>query len=82
MLLEIRFPRNKYEPTNLNFFVKHHTGDPMACATTDLEPIGEFMVWGERILVSATFIYIGIYSVLFLIDIRLFVLIGIIKPTN
>ena len=72
---------NKYETASLNFFDKHHTGDLMARATTDLEPISEFMVWGERILVSATLTYIGIYSVLFLIDIRLFVLIGIITPT-
>ena len=72
---------NKYETASLNFFDKHHTGDLMARATTDLEPISEFMVWGERILVSATLTYIGIYSVLFLIDIRLFVMIGIITPT-
>lgn len=72
---------NKYETASLNFFDKHHTGDLMARATTDLEPISEFMVWGERILVSAILTYFGIYSVLFLIDIRLFVLIGIITPT-
>lgn len=72
---------NKYETASLNFFDKHHTGDLMARATTDLEPISEFMVWGERILISAILTYFGIYSVLFLIDIRLFVLIGIITPT-
>ncbi len=71
----------KYETASLSFFDKHHTGDLMARATTDLEPISEFMVWGERILLQATLTYLGIYSVLFLIDIRLFVLIGIITPT-
>ena len=70
----------KYETANLSFFDKHHTGDLMARATTDLEPISEFMVWGERILLQATLTYIGIYSVLFLIDIRLFILIGIVTP--
>lgn len=70
----------KYETASLSFFDKHHTGDLMARATTDLEPISEFMVWGERILLQATLTYIGIYSVLFLIDIRLFILIGIVTP--
>ncbi|MFX0086000.1 MAG: ABC transporter ATP-binding protein [Candidatus Hodarchaeota archaeon] len=71
----------KYETASLSFFDKHHTGDLMARATTDLEPISEFMVWGERILLQATLTYLGIYSVLFLIDIRLFLLIGVITPT-
>jgi ATP-binding cassette subfamily B protein len=70
----------KYETASLSFFDKHHTGDLMARATTDLEPISEFMVWGERILLQATLTYIGIYSVLFLIDIRLFIMIGIVTP--
>ena len=53
----------------------------MARATTDLEPIGEFLVWGERILLQAFLTYIGIYLVLYLIDFRLFLLIGVITPT-
>ncbi|NHJ01400.1 MAG: ABC transporter ATP-binding protein [Candidatus Heimdallarchaeota archaeon] len=71
----------KYETASLTFFDEHHTGDLMARATTDLEPISEFLVWGERILVQASLTYIGIYLVLFLIDVRLFIFIGIVTPT-
>ena len=71
----------KYETSSLTFFDTHHTGDLMARATTDLEPIGEFLIWGERILLQAFLTYVGIYLVLFLIDFRLFLLIGIITPT-
>ncbi len=71
----------KYENSSLAFFDTHHTGDLMARATTDLEPIGEFLVWGERILLQASLTYAGIYLVLFLIDIRLFILIGIVTPS-
>jgi len=71
----------KYETSSLIFFDEHHTGDLMARATTDLEIISEFLVWGERILLQALLTYTGIYLVLFLIDIRLFLLIGIITPT-
>ncbi|MFX0208459.1 MAG: ABC transporter transmembrane domain-containing protein, partial [Candidatus Hodarchaeota archaeon] len=72
---------NKYETSSLAFFDTHHTGDLMARATTDLEPISEFLVWGERILLQAVLTYVGIYLVLYIIDIRLFLLIGIITPT-
>jgi ABC-type multidrug transport system fused ATPase/permease subunit len=71
----------KYETSSLTFFDEHHTGDLMARATTDLEPISEFLVWGERILLQAFLTYTGIYLVLFLIDFRLFLLIGIVTPT-
>jgi ATP-binding cassette subfamily B protein len=71
----------KYETSSLNFFDTHHTGDLMARATTDLEPISEFLVWGERILLQAFLTYSGIYLVLFLLDIRLFLLVGIITPS-
>ncbi|MFX0125492.1 MAG: ABC transporter ATP-binding protein [Candidatus Hodarchaeota archaeon] len=71
----------KYETSSLTFFDEHHTGDLMARATTDLEPISEFLVWGERILLQAALTYTGIYLVLFLIDFRLFLLIGIITPS-
>ena len=70
----------KYETSSLAFFDIHHTGDLMARATTDLEPIGEFLIWGERILLQALLTYIGIYLVLYLIDYRLFLLIGFITP--
>ncbi|UCG89934.1 MAG: ABC transporter ATP-binding protein [Candidatus Heimdallarchaeota archaeon] len=72
---------NKYETSSLEFFDTHHTGDLMARATTDLEPISEFLVWGERILLQAFLTYVGIYLVLYIIDIRLFLLIGIVTPT-
>ncbi|MFX1285506.1 MAG: ABC transporter ATP-binding protein [Promethearchaeota archaeon] len=71
----------KYSTSSLAFFDIHHTGDLMARATTDLEPISEFLVWGERILLQASLTYVGIYIVLYLIDIRLFLLIGIVTPT-
>ncbi|MFX1508130.1 MAG: ABC transporter transmembrane domain-containing protein, partial [Promethearchaeota archaeon] len=71
----------KYETSSLTFFDEHHTGDLMARATTDLEPISEFLVWGERILLQAFLTYTGIYLVLFLLDFRLFLLIGIVTPT-
>jgi ABC-type multidrug transport system fused ATPase/permease subunit len=71
----------KYETSSLTFFDEHHTGDLMARATTDLEPISEFLVWGERILLQAFLTYIGIYLVLFLINFQLFLLIGIVTPT-
>ncbi len=71
----------KYETSSLTFFDEHHTGDLMARATTDLEPISEFLVWGERILLQAFLTYTGIYLVLFLIDFRLFLLIGVVTPT-
>lgn len=70
----------KYETSSLTFFDEHHTGDLMARATTDLEPISEFLVWGERILLQASLTYTGIYLVLFMIDFRLFILIGIVTP--
>ena len=69
-----------YESSSLDFFDKHHTGDLMARATTDLEPIGEFLIWGQRILLQAFLTYIGIYLVLYIIDIRLFLLIGVVTP--
>ncbi|MFW9906177.1 MAG: ABC transporter ATP-binding protein [Candidatus Thorarchaeota archaeon] len=71
----------KYETSSLTFFDEHHTGDLMARATTDLEPISEFLVWGERIMLQATVTYTGIYLILFLIDFRLFLLIGVVTPT-
>jgi ABC-type multidrug transport system fused ATPase/permease subunit len=71
----------KYETSNLKFFDKHKTGDLMSRATTDLEPISEFAVWGERILLQATLTYTGIYLVLFSIDKTLFVLIAIVTPS-
>ncbi|MFX1517116.1 MAG: ABC transporter ATP-binding protein [Promethearchaeota archaeon] len=71
----------KYETSSLFFFDEHHTGDLMARATTDLEPISEFLVWGERILLQAFVTYTGIYLVLLLIDLQLFLLIGIVTPT-
>jgi ATP-binding cassette subfamily B protein len=71
---------SKYETSSLSFFDTHHTGDLMARATTDLEPISEFLVWGERILLQAFLTYVGIYLVLYIIDIRLFLLIGIVTP--
>ncbi len=71
----------KYETSNLKFFDKHKTGDLMSRATTDLEPISEFVVWGERILLQATLTYIGIYFVLYSIDKTLFVLIAIVTPS-
>ncbi|MHA1542306.1 MAG: ABC transporter transmembrane domain-containing protein, partial [Candidatus Hodarchaeales archaeon] len=70
----------KYETSNLKFFDKHKTGDLMSRATTDLEPISEFVVWGERILLQATLTYTGIYIVLFSIDKTLFFLIAIVSP--
>ncbi|MFX0149195.1 MAG: ABC transporter ATP-binding protein [Candidatus Hodarchaeota archaeon] len=70
----------KYETSSISFFDKHHTGDLMARATTDLEPISEFLVWGERILVQAGLTYIGIYLVLLLVNIQLFLLIAIVTP--
>ena len=71
----------KYETSSLTFFDEHHTGDLMARATMDLEPISEFLVWGERILLQAFLTYTGVYLVLFLIDFRLFLLIGFVTPT-
>ncbi|MFX0014941.1 MAG: ABC transporter ATP-binding protein [Promethearchaeota archaeon] len=71
---------NKYETSSLAFFDEHHTGDLMARATTDLEPISEFLVWGERILLQAFLTFTGIYLVLYMIDIRLFILIGFVSP--
>ena len=71
----------KYETSNLKFFDKHKTGDLMSRATTDLEPISEFVVWGERILLQAALTYIGIYLVLFSIDKTLFLLIAIVTPS-
>ncbi|MFX0209895.1 MAG: ABC transporter transmembrane domain-containing protein, partial [Candidatus Hodarchaeota archaeon] len=71
----------QYENSSLSFFDKHHTGDLMARATTDLEPMSEFMIWGQRVIIQAVVSYIGIYLVLFTIDIRLFLLIGIVSPT-
>jgi ATP-binding cassette subfamily B protein len=71
----------KYETSNLKFFDRHKTGDLMSRATTDLEPISEFLVWGERILLQAFLTYVGIYLVLFSIDITLFFLIAIVTPT-
>jgi len=69
-----------YENSSLDFFDKHHTGDLMSRATTDLEPMSEFLVWGERIFLQAFLTYVGIYTVLFLVDIRLFLLIGVVTP--
>ncbi len=71
----------KYETSNLKFFDRHKTGDLMSRATTDLEPIGEFVIWGERILLQATLTYLGIYLVLYSIDITLFFLIAIVTPS-
>ncbi|MHA1971446.1 MAG: ABC transporter ATP-binding protein, partial [Candidatus Hodarchaeales archaeon] len=71
---------NTYENSSLDFFDKFHTGDLMSRATTDLEPMGEFLVWGERIFLQAFLTYTGIYTVLFLIDIRLFILLGVVTP--
>jgi len=71
---------DKYENSSLSFFDEHHTGDLMARATTDLEPISEFLVWGERILIQASLTYLGIYLVLFWLDLRLFLLIMIFTP--
>ena len=71
---------DKYENSSLSFFDEHHTGDLMARATTDLEPISEFLVWGERILIQASLTYLGIYLVLFWLDFRLFLLIMIFTP--
>lgn len=71
----------KYETSSLEFHDKHHTGDLMARATTDLEPISEMLVWGERIFLQATLTFLGIYFVLFLIDFQLFLIMGIITPS-
>jgi ABC-type multidrug transport system fused ATPase/permease subunit len=71
----------KYETSSLYFFSQHHTGDLMARATTDLEPISEFLVWGERILVQASLTYIGIYLILLMLNPNLFLLIGIVTPS-
>ncbi len=71
----------KYETSNMKFFDRHRTGDLMSRATTDLEPIGEFLVWGERILLQAFLTYTGIYLVLLSIDVTLFVLIAIVTPS-
>lgn len=70
-----------YESSSMSFFDEHHTGDLMARATTDLEPMAEFLVWGQRILLQAIVTFIGVYTVLFLIDLRLFLLIGIVSPS-
>jgi ABC-type multidrug transport system fused ATPase/permease subunit len=71
----------KYETSNMKFFDRHRTGDLMSRATTDLEPIGEFLVWGERILLQAFLTYTGIYLVLLSIDVTLFLLIAIVTPS-
>ena len=71
----------KYETSNLRFFDQHRTGDLMSRATTDLDPMSEFLVWGERILLQAFLTYTGIYLVLLSIDPILFVLIAIVTPT-
>jgi len=71
----------KYETSNMKFFDHHRTGDLMSRATTDLEPIGEFLVWGERILLQAFLTYTGIYLVLLSIDVTLFILIAIVTPS-
>ncbi|MFW9825723.1 MAG: ABC transporter ATP-binding protein [Candidatus Thorarchaeota archaeon] len=71
----------QYENSSLTFFDQHHTGDLMARATTDLEPMSEFLVWGQRILLQASLTFIGVYSLLFIIDVRLFLVIGIISPS-
>jgi ATP-binding cassette subfamily B protein len=71
----------KYETSSMRFFDRHRTGDLMSRATTDLEPIGEFLVWGERILLQAFLTYTGIYLVLLTIDVTLFVLIAIVTPS-
>ncbi|UCE13348.1 MAG: ABC transporter ATP-binding protein [Candidatus Heimdallarchaeota archaeon] len=70
----------KFETSSLEFHDQHHTGDLMARATTDLEPISEMLVWGERIFLQAGLTYLGIYLVLFLIDLQLFLLMGVITP--
>ncbi len=71
----------KYETSNLKFFDRHRTGDLMSRATTDLEPIGEFLVWGERILLQAFLTYTGIYLILLSIDVTLFLLIAVVTPS-
>jgi ABC-type multidrug transport system fused ATPase/permease subunit len=71
---------DKYENASLTFFDKYHTGDLMARATTDLEPMAEFLIWGERILLQAFLTYLGIYTVLFLLDLNLFLLLGLVTP--
>lgn len=71
----------KYETSNLRFFDQHRTGDLMSRATTDLDPISEFLVWGERILLQAFLTYTGIYFVLLSIDPILFVIIAIVTPS-
>ncbi|MHA2176452.1 MAG: ABC transporter ATP-binding protein [Candidatus Hodarchaeales archaeon] len=71
----------KYETSSLRFFDQHRTGDLMSRATTDLEPISEFLVWGERILLQAFLTYTGIYLVLLSIDFVLFLLIAVVTPT-
>ncbi|MFW9992543.1 MAG: ABC transporter ATP-binding protein [Candidatus Odinarchaeota archaeon] len=71
----------KYENSSLSFFDKHHTGDLMARATTDLEPIAEFLVWSTRVFFQALVTFTGVYLVLLLIDVRLFLLISIVSPT-
>jgi ATP-binding cassette subfamily B protein len=53
----------------------------MSRATTDLEPIGEFLVWGQRILLQAFLTYTGIYLVLLSIDPILFILVAIVTPS-
>lgn len=71
---------DKYEHASFAFFDQHHTGDLMARATTDLEPMAEFMIWGQRILLQASLTYLGVYTVLFFLDLRLFLLLGIVTP--
>ncbi|MFW9779072.1 MAG: ABC transporter ATP-binding protein [Candidatus Heimdallarchaeota archaeon] len=71
---------DKYENSSLAFFDQMHTGDLMARATTDLEPMAEFLIWGERILLQASLTYLGVYTVLLLLDFRLFVMIGLVTP--
>jgi ATP-binding cassette subfamily B protein len=71
----------KYETSSLRFFDQHRTGDLMSRATTDLDPISEFLVWGERILLQAFLTYTGIYLVLLSIDPILFVIIAIVTPS-
>ncbi len=71
----------KYETSSMRFFDRHRTGDLMSRATTDLEPIGEFLVWGERILLQAFLTYTGIYLILLSIDPILFILVAIVTPS-
>jgi ATP-binding cassette subfamily B protein len=72
---------DRYGNSSMTFFDKHHTGDLMARATTDLDPMAEFLVWSTRVFFQSLITFSGIYLVLFLVDVRLFILIAILSPS-